>query len=397
MRRTFWVFAVITALAVVIYTQSVSLQRYGERRSRAAARSSKDIVVGVCWPFSVNKDDMADGVTLAQDEINARGGASGRRFQLIVRDSRLSSAVAKQITLEFASNPEVTAVLGYYDDDLAVEASPVYEESSLLHIIIGGNNSFMTSHGFRYIVHTVLTNDKIGKKLAHLVMRQNYRKCAIIWEEDGYGEDLAYHFQTALDEDTLVFSRSYARVEGKTEFRDFIDELRSADPDIIFFAGLEPWAGDFFRTARQARLQTPVLGAFSDTPSMLEAAGPALEGAVFFDFYDPRASSPENQVFVAKFRKRFGRDPDTFAAQAYDAMMLLAAAVEKTHSANPLDLSYAIRFMDAWTGVNGVYKFDSRGELMDKPIYLKQIRSGRAVTIEDLSPQLFSAQERRGS
>ena len=78
--------------------------------------------------------------------------------------------------------------------------------------------------------------------------------------------------------------------------------------------------------------------------------------------------------------------PDTWAAQGYDALQILAKAVKFTRSRNPLDLSYAIRFMDAWEGANGWYKFNSSGELEDKPIFLKKYRNGVPITLRQAGP-----------
>jgi branched-chain amino acid transport system substrate-binding protein len=107
---------------------------------------------------------------------------------------------------------------------------------------------------------------------------------------------------------------------------------------------------------------------------------------MFFDEYDVNSPSPENQAFVRRFRARFGRDPDTWAAQGYDALYILARAVRATGSSNPLDLAYSIRYMEAWEGANGRYKFDDQGELEDKPIYLDVYRNGKPVTIGQSHP-----------
>ena len=107
---------------------------------------------------------------------------------------------------------------------------------------------------------------------------------------------------------------------------------------------------------------------------------------MYFDLYNPECPRPENQAFIRKFRARYGRDPDTWAAQAYDALHILATAVRTTGSGNPLDLSYAIRFMAPWEGANGHYGFDSRGELDDKPIYLDVFRNGAPVTVQESVP-----------
>ena len=138
--------------------------------------------------------------------------------------------------------------------------------------------------------------------------------------------------------------------------------------------------------ARQVGVKTEIVGAFSDTPLMRERAGNGLEGSMLFDEYDVNSPTPQNQVFVRKFRARFGKDPDTWAAQGYDALYILAKAVNATRSANPLDLSYSIRYMDAWEGVNGRYKFDDQGELEDKPIYLDVYRNGTPVVFQQSVP-----------
>lgn len=280
-------------------------------------------------------------------------------------------------------------MLGYYDDSEAIKASAMYESARLLHLVVGANNTAMTTHEGQYIVRTILSSDKIARALARLTVKRSHHKIAVLWEEGGYGEDLAYQYRVALDalnapDVQIVYQWSYDR--ERADFRMPVNELKVVGPDIIFFAGLEPWAGDFVRMARQVGIKTNIFGAFSDTPLMRERAGPGIEGAMYFDFYSVNSATPENREFVRKFRQRFKRDPDTWAAQGYDALRLLAKAVAFTHSANPLDLSYAIRFMDPWEGANGPYKFDERGELDDKRLFINIYRSGKAVTIYESPP-----------
>jgi branched-chain amino acid transport system substrate-binding protein len=256
----------------------------------------------------------------------------------------------------------------------------------LLHLIVGANNTAMTGQGNQYIVRTVLSSDKIGRALARMSVERGHRRVALIWEQGGYGEDLAYQYEISLDalDTPLVYEWSYTREH--TDFRRPVSELRGVDADLIFFAGLEPRAGDFLRMAREVGVKTEIVGAFSNTPDMRVRAGRALEGAMYFDYYNPDSSSPENQSFVRKFRARYARDPDTWAAQGYDALRILAKAVQATGSANPLDLSYAIRFMDPWEGANGRYKFEGTGELEEKPLFLNVFRNGKPVTLQESRP-----------
>ncbi|HUI78260.1 MAG TPA: ABC transporter substrate-binding protein [Bryobacteraceae bacterium] len=385
-KRLFLVALSVGLLVYFLLPQWRSSDRMGERRFRALSRRPKEILVGVCWPFAENQDGMADGLQLARDEINARGLAGGIPIRLVLRDDGFDWEKAKGIALEFSDNPEMSAVIGYYDDSEAVKASTIYESSRLLHLIVGANNTAMTATGFNYIVRTILSSDKIGRSLARMSVERGHRKVALLWEEGGYGEDLAYQYEIALDalDTPLVYQWSYAR--ERADFRLPVSELRGVDADLIFFAGLEPLAGDFLRMARAVGIKTEIIGAFSDTPEMRARAGRALEGAMYFDFYSSDSPSAKNQGFVRKFQARFGRPPDAWAAQGYDALYILARAVKATGSANPLDLSYAIRYMDAWEGANGRYKFDSTGELDGKPLYLNVYRNGTPVTIEETLP-----------
>jgi branched-chain amino acid transport system substrate-binding protein len=373
-------------LAYALAPQWRSFDRMGERRFQALNRPPREILVGVCWPFATNQDGMADGLQLALDEINAGGLAGGIPVRLVLRDDDLDWEKAKSIALEFADTPAMSAVLGYYDDGEAIKASAIYESSRLLHIIVGANSTPMTARGLTYIVRTIVSSDKIARSLASMAAIRGRHRIALIFEEDAYGEDLAYQYRVAMDalNATLVYQWSYSR--ERPDFRKPVNDLKGVDADSILFAGLEPWAGDFLRLARGVGLQTEVVGAFSDTPEMRARAGPALEGALYFDEYSLDSATPQNQAFVRKFRARYGKVPDTWAAQGYDALHLLARAVRSTGSGNPLDLSYALRFMDPWEGANGRYKFDSRGELEDKPIYLNVYRHGTPVTAQESLP-----------
>jgi branched-chain amino acid transport system substrate-binding protein len=380
MRKTLIVAASAALLAYALAPQWRSIDRMGERRLQALSRLPKELLVGVCWPFSVNHDGMADGLRLAQEEINA-SGLAGVPVRLVMRDDAFDWEKGKDIALEFAAIPQMSAVLGYYDDSAAIKASTLYEPAKMLNVIIGANATSMTERRFQYVVRTTLSSEKIACSLARMLVGRGYRKYALIWEEDAYGEDLAYQFNVALNSyDTRVaYEWSYSR--ERADFRLTVNELKGVDADLVLFAGLEPWAGDFLREARRVGLKTDIVGAFSDTPEMRERAGGGLEGSMYFEIYDPASAAPENQAFVRKFRARFRKSPDAWAAQGYDALRLLAKAARDSGSANPLDLAYALRFMSPWEGANGRYHFDDRGEMHDKAIYLNVFRNGAPVTI----------------
>jgi branched-chain amino acid transport system substrate-binding protein len=379
-------------LTALVISWLMPFRDFGALRQSVSGRASQEILVGVAWPFAANQDGMDEGLMLARDEINVQG-VKGMRIRLDLRDDQLDRERSRSIAIDFARNPQMVATIGYYDDRFAVRASAIFEESRLLHIVAGANNTFMTTHGFRYLIRSVLASDRIGRQLAHMCMERGYRSFAIIAEDGAFGEDLAY--QTGIELDArdahVVYQTFYVR--GKVDFRETVDLLKEAGADVILFLGLEAESAQFIRSARGLGLKTPIVGSFSDTPEMHSIAGKALDGVMFYDVYDVNSPTPENRAFVDRFRRRFGTDPDTYAAQGYDALRILVRAIQATGSTNALDLAYAIRYMGRWEGANGPYKFDTTGELEEKEIFLKVYRGGKPVVIAASHPgtQISSA------
>ncbi len=384
MKRTLAV--VLLLLLPFAIARYASFRQSSAMRARSAGGPSDEILVGVAWPFADNQDGMDNGLILAQEEINARG-LLGKPIRLLMRDDHMDREESRRLAVEFSRNPSMVATIGYYDDKFAARASAIFEDTGLLHIVAGANNTYMTTRGFRYLIRSVLPNDRIAHSVARLCTDRGYRNFAMVAEDGPFGEDLMFQAGTALGSlnASTVYQSTY--IPGEVDFRQTVDELKEAGGDVILFLGLEHEGATFIKAARGMGLQTPIVGAFSDTPEMHEIAGPLLNGVMFYEIYDVNSPSPENREFVARYRHRFGEDPEPYAAQGYDALRILAKAIRTTGSTNPLDLAYAIRYMDRWEGANGSYKFDSTGELEDKDLYLKMFREGgKPVVIATAHP-----------
>jgi branched-chain amino acid transport system substrate-binding protein len=382
MRKALLLVLAAGLLWFLLAPQWQSYERMGERRFHALSRPGNPLLVGVVWPFEANQDGMSDGLELAKEEINA----AGLPLRLVQRDPGFDWEKNRRIAMEFANTPEMSAVVGFYEDSAAIKASAIYEPARLLQLLACANSTAMTARGFKYVIRTVVSNQNIARSLARMSFERGYKKFALVAEEDAFGEDLAYQYRVSMDSmDTQLLYQTTYPID-RADFRLAVNELKGIDADVIFFAGVEPLAGDFLRMARSVGLKTPVIGAFSDTPEMRKRAGPGLEGAMFFDFYDVNQPTQANEAFVRKFRARFGHDPDAMAAQGYDTLTILAKAAKFTGSRNSLDLSYAIRFMERWEGANGWYQFDPNGEMQDKSIYLNVYNDGIPVTIQASHP-----------
>lgn len=368
---------VLGALLLALAPQWRSLESMGQRRTALLNDKSDEMLVGVSWPFRMEADGMANGLELARDRINAEDLAGGPKVRLELRDDNDDWRRGRDIALDFAANPEMAAVIGYDDESVAVRASQIFERTRLLHILVNINNQAITKHDAKYVIRTVQTTDEIARYLARFPAdKPTGKRYAVVCRDDAYGRDLLYQYliEQGNKDGRQVYQWSFS--PGTHDFREPANRLTLIKADVILFWGYDSEIVRFLRKLRDVGVTTPVVVASDLSSAILADGGEAIEGVTFLSLYDRTDPAPENQDFVTRYQTRFGQPPDTAAAQGYDALMMLAAAVRDTHSLNPLDLSYHLRFHPPWRGANGFYSFDDTGDLNDKPLHAVIGRAG---------------------
>lgn len=368
-------------LALLLAPQWRSPERMGE--ARLDRRQSTERLVGVSWPFAARQDGFADGLALALDEINARATAQGfPPLRLVLRDDGDDWARARAIAMEFAATANMVAVVGYHADKVASQASSLFEQARLPHLIVGATTPALTAHGYRHVVRLTAAADRVVAALAAAVASPNASGAvALVWEEETGAKSLVNHYRIALDRQGGRVGQTWGFSRETVDFRPLAYALESERPQAVFFAGPDDLAGTFLRQTRQVGLDVPILGGFADGPDLRRLAGPGLEGAVFAEPFDPHAERPQTWDFVTRFRARFGRAPDSGAAQGHDALHLLDRALHQAGSDDPTDLALALRFMPPWEGAVGHYAFDGTGEQIGLEPMVVTVRNGQLVPL----------------
>lgn len=112
-------------------------------------------------------------------------------------------------------------------------------------------------------------------------------------------------------------------------------------------------------------------------PEILELAGEAAEGVVFSQpAYSAESKKPVVQKFVQAYETLFGRKPGTYAAQAYDALNLIAVAAK--HGLDASDIKRGLYQIKAYPGVTGSTTFDDNGDV-EKPVEFMKVEQSRYI------------------
>lgn len=375
-KRGLWI--LLFAVVILYVVSSTSYKDSVRKRAERAERAKGDIVIGVVWPTSVYDDLFDEGVTMAVDELNGGGGVLGRKIKTVIYDDESSVGKGKKIAKKFADNPDVVAVVGHADSDVAIPASVTYEYNGIVFISPGATSPVLTHHDFQYIFRSIPSDVEAGNQLANLAYRKGFKKVAVLYVRNSYGKGLADNFFVKAVELGIDVPTTRSYYAWQKDFKPLIAEVKKTEFDAIFLAGAVPLAAKVMKQAREMGVTAPFFGGDGlDAPELWKVAGKTAEGTIVSTVFDPNQPAAITQQFNRKFYSRFKTYPDTWAAQGYDAVKLLAFAFERSRSTVPIVVSSTLRYIEKWQGVAGSYSFNINGDIIEKPIFFKVLRNGK--------------------
>jgi branched-chain amino acid transport system substrate-binding protein len=361
-------------------------------RARRARANGKEVVIGAAWPWEARKNVMYwQGIEMAVAETNAEGGVLGRSLRVVRADDQESVDQGRSIAQEFGKNPDVVAVIGHLQSYVTVPAAAIYDLSGLVLVSATSTTSELTGRGYRRTFRTIFTDVEVGRQMADFALRRGYRRMVIYYARDENGRGLANAFEEHVASNNLQIldRQSYDPNQSATArmAEQAVEAWKNLNVDAVFIAGQDEPAAKLAAELRRRGIGAAILGGDAlATPSFLQIAGKAAEGAIIGTPFHSEMPAPEAQRFAGAFRKRYGREPDVGAALGYDAVRVLVQGMRKAPSVHPDDIAAALHGTRGWQGVTGRFTFDESGGLVDMPIQKVVVRDGAFHYLPDPAP-----------
>lgn len=348
----------------------------------ACSGRSDPVYIGAAGPWNEAFGRLnRQGIDLAIEEINARGGVRGRPLRLVDRDDEASGSKAAAIAAEFVANRSIVGVIGHVTSGAMLAAAPVYDQGL---VAIATTASSPDLSGLSRWTFRVISSDSAnGLDMARFANSRGFRSAAILFENNAYGRGLADSFRGGFKGSLIAVDPIPS--EAQADFEPYVAYLRERKPDLTFIAGTDASGRAFLREARRQQLGGAFMGGDGWTP--LAQDGSVSEGAYVgapFSAEDPRAAA---RAFVKAFRDRHGVDPDGNAALAYDATMLLAAAIEAAgpSRARIRDWLASLAGSAPYPGVTGPIAFHQSGDVIGRGITMTRVRGGALAVERDVA------------
>jgi branched-chain amino acid transport system substrate-binding protein len=205
------------------------------------------------------------------------------------------------------------------------------------------------------------------------------RTASVLYSRSEYGVDVQALFREAYERigGKVIIAEAYK--PKSTDFQTQIKRFLEHPADCIWLFGYYSEIGHFLKQARELGLRTQFFGQEGiEAAALLQISGEAAEGLVYFvPAFDPDAPTPNVKRFVDAFAAKTGRQPDVVAAHAYDALQILAGAIQAV-GPEPQNVAEQLLKLKDYPGVAGPTAFDRNGEVR-RMLTAKTIRQARFV------------------
>ena len=329
-----------------------------------------------------------EGIDLAVEELNARGGVLGRPVEFLVEDIRSQSGESATAVKKLVARDRVVAILGGNASTNSLEAAPICQAAHVPMIAISSTNPKVTAMG-TYIFRTCFIDPFQGAVLAKFARESlHVQRLALLTSASasysvGLSRVLRERFTAAGGE--IVAEQKYA--EGDKDFRAQLTAIKALHPDAIAATGYYTEAALICLQARALGLDLPIIGGDGwEAPQLLELGGRAGDGTYYSTHYSAESPAPEVRAFIRKFSARHdGRVPDAVAALGYDAMMLLADAIRRAGTTTGPAVRAALAATRDFPGVTGLTTIDAQRN-PSKPAIIVKVEGGRVQFVAAVRP-----------
>jgi branched-chain amino acid transport system substrate-binding protein len=304
-----------------------------------------------------------NGARLAVEDINKAGGVLGRPVALQVEDSQGSNPGAVLAFTKLFSRKDVPVIVGPIRSTQIQAASPAIARAGR-PVMIGGTDPSLTRVNNRWVFRCRPNDLYSSRVIAEFGVKDlKLTKWAIVHSTDAFGNG----GMNALTAELRKFGIEPVLVQGFTnntvDFTPIVLALKRADPEVIgTYIPFSTDQGIFARQLRQLGVQAAWVGSPTTvSETAMKLAGPALHGSyAVTDFH--AGANEVAKSYARKYRERYGLDADNYSAWTYDAVTLLALAMNSAKSAEPEAVRKALVAIRGHVGTEGAYQFDETGE-----------------------------------
>jgi branched-chain amino acid transport system substrate-binding protein len=299
----------------------------GAVTTTAAAQTIKvGIAQDLTGPFAALGAEAKDGFNLAIKQLGGKLG--GQPAEFIAQDMAGNPDNARQLVERLVKRDKVDFFTGPIGSNVALAVGPVLFADKVFYLSNNaGPSQLAGSQCNPYFFGTAWQNDQYHEAAGRFAAGRGFQKVAILAPNYPAGQDALNGFKRGYGKP--VASETFTKL-GQLDYAAELAQLRAQAPDALFIFLPGGMGINFIKQFVGAGLSknTQIIGpGFSADQDVIRAVGEPMLGMFNTAHWNHDFDNPASRAFVEAFRKEYGRTPSIYAAQAFDVIMLLDAAV----------------------------------------------------------------------
>jgi branched-chain amino acid transport system substrate-binding protein len=332
-----------------------------------AESASAQIKIGVAEALTGNAAQygvpIRKGIELAAGEINVSGGINGVKIELIIEDEQGKKEEGINVFKKLIFQDKVLMVFGPTLSNSAQASDPVAQAAKV--VVFGTSNTAdgITSIGNFVFRNSVTEADILPVTLKVAAQKTGLKKVAVFYGNDDIFTKSGYdNFKKALEALKIPVTTTETFAKGDVDFKPQLTKIKSSNADAIVLSALLAEGAPAMVQARQLGIALPFIGGNGmNSPKVFDLAKDNSDSLWVGSPWSIENPAAENKRFIASYQKAHGALPDQFAAQAYDALYIVAQALKKIKLSGKLEADRgALRNAlptTQWAGATGPFKF----------------------------------------
>lgn len=355
-----------------------------------AAMAQDPVKIGVVLPMTgstavYGKDGKA-AADWAAREINAAGGIlGGRQIELIYDDEKGVPQEGVAAVQKLMTQSRVHGIVAGMNSSVTLAESAM-TKNRIIHINPAAQADAITEQNSPWLFqvnNTTSTNAKVFH--SYLINGMKPKTIAFMAENTEFAKALLQNLQTALEGSEVKLIETASYDVNTTDFTSIITRIRAASPDMLYLVDAAP--------ARTAQIwkQIRQMGGFpmeahsagTVFASSIVAAEGAMEGVISGDIFITEGAEGAMLDFIEKARVETGGEPNKVSMVVYEAIHLMAAAMDKAGTDRDYQKIADTLRAETWATPRGNIGFDDKGRAQAPYFYIQEVK-GEGVTLREV-------------
>ena len=356
----------------------------GSATTGGSGKDSKTIVIGENLELSgavASYGSSADkGIALALEEINKKG-IDGKKLKIVKVDNKSDQQESTSAALKLISQNKVSAIIGAATSGDTLAQVKIVDDKKVPLITTSGTASNITFDKGKlneFVFRTCFIDPFQGIVSANFASNNlNAKNAAILIDSaSDYAKGLASNFKDTFTKNGGSVASEEAYLAKDTDFRAQLTRIKAKNPEVIFVPGYYEEVGLIVKQARDLGINVPIMGGDGwDSPKLVEIAGAKALNNTFITNHYSSGNTEDQKVqdFVKAFKDKYGQEPDGFNALGYDSLYLIADAIKRAGSGDPVKIKEALEETKDLQLVTGTFTFDDKHNPVKSAVILEYV------------------------